>query len=422
MPLMAKQIRRWITAVNVLALLGMPLFCVLAAADQTASDNTGDTSLKQEIDTLNGQVKNKESHVNELDSTIAKYKQKIAENESAVASLTNQVALLDNRIKEKQLDVERTKEEINIANLQIQSLAHQIELQEATIKRREDSLAEYVRQLQEADSVSVLDVFIARPSLSQFFTRLEEMKRIESDLTDATHSIKESKNQLEITKQDQEKRRTDLENQKKILEQEQLALETDKSAKISLVSLTQSRESEFQRVIYELRAEQQSVSDEISSLRDALKDKLDSVDVALARGDILLNWPIPVLKGISAHFHDPSYPFRRFFEHPGVDIPTDVGTPIHAAAGGYVAWNKVGKQYGNYVMLIHPGGIATVYGHLSRFVAKADTYVERGEIIGYSGGMPGTAGAGLSTGPHVHFEVRQNGIPVNPENFLPGID
>jgi murein DD-endopeptidase MepM/ murein hydrolase activator NlpD len=128
------------------------------------------------------------------------------------------------------------------------------------------------------------------------------------------------------------------------------------------------------------------------------------------------------LRGISAFFHDPTYPFRRLFEHPGIDIPTDVGTPIRAAAGGYVAWNKQGRQYGNYVMLIHPGGIATVYAHLSRFAAKPDTYVERGDIIGYSGGHPGDEGAGLSTGAHLHFEVRQNGIPVNPMQFLASLE
>jgi murein DD-endopeptidase MepM/ murein hydrolase activator NlpD len=84
-----------------------------------------------------------------------------------------------------------------------------------------------------------------------------------------------------------------------------------------------------------------------------------------------------------------------------------------------VAWTRLGSAYGNYMMLIHPGNMATIYAHLTKFAVEPDTYVQRGQLIGYSGGMPGQPGAGLSTGPHLHFEVRQNGIPVNPENFLP---
>jgi murein DD-endopeptidase MepM/ murein hydrolase activator NlpD len=212
-----------------------------------------------------------------------------------------------------------------------------------------------------------------------------------------------------------------LEQQKLEAQVAQTELEEQRLSKLSLINATQNKEDEFRKVVYELRQQQQSEAGDIQSLQDRLKDRLDSIDAALARGDVLLNWPIPVKKGISAHFHDPSYPFRKLFEHPGVDLPAPVGTPVKAAAGGYVAWNRTGKQYGNYVMVVHAGGVATVYAHLSKFGAKPDTYVERGDVIGYSGGRPGDAGAGLSTGAHLHFEVRQNGIPVNPENFLPDL-
>ncbi len=402
--------------------IAWPFLAFAAAGDAVLPDSNQDSGIKQEIDALNSTVKEKEGHVQELDGMIKKYKSKIAEQEKAVATLQNQVALLENRIGEKQLGVARAKEQVTIANLQIQELGKKIVWQEGVIARREESLGEYIRQMEQADAVTLLDIILARSSLSEFFTRMEELKTIERELADATKSIKESKIELEKEKQDVEKQRADLQTRKQELEKEQQALERDRAAKTSLVSLTQSKEEEFQRIVYELRQEQQTVGDDIQNIRDQLKEKLNSLDDALARGDILLNWPCPVLRGISAHFHDRTYPFRKFFEHPGVDVPTGVGTPVRAAAGGYVAWNKRGTQYGNYLMIVHPGGIATVYAHLSRFVAKADTYVERGEIIGYSGGQPGQPGAGLSTGPHVHFEVRQNGIPVDPENYLPSAD
>lgn len=386
------------------------------------SDERDDPSLKQEVDTLQSEVKKKEERIKELDGMIGAYRAKVRAQEEASVSLQNQLALLENRIQEKQLAVERAKREIEATGLEIQALGAQIKLQQARITNRETALSDVFVKLQQEGSITVFDAFMARPSLSEAFVRLEELGRIEGELGEATRVLKSEKKILEKKRSQQEERRLALEDQKREEEKQQTSLEEEHASKTSLVGLTQTKEEEFRKIIYELRQQQQTEAGESEELQERLKDRLNSIDSALARGDILLSWPLQVKRGISAHFHDETYPFRKLFEHPGIDIPAPVGTPIRAAAGGYVAWTRVGKQYGNYIMVVHAGGVATIYAHLSSFVVEPDTYVDRGDVIGYSGGRPGDQGAGLSTGPHLHFEVRQNGIPVNPERFLPSLD
>lgn len=371
-----------------------------------------------EVDTLQTQVKAKEQRINDLDNVINKYKARIQEQINAQVSLQNEVGLLENRVRERELAVERTKAEIDVATLELARLNQQIALEEQKYERRKDALGSIISEMQDAQSVSLLESFVARPTLSEFFRRLEELDLINQDVAGAVEDIKQIKAGLEDKRTTTEGYRSDLENQVAQLEKEQNELEQQRAAKTSLIAETSEQEAEFQRVLYELRQQQQEEANAAADLEERLKQKLDAIDGALARGDVLLNWPIPPNR-ITAEFHDPSYPYRNLFEHPGIDIATSVGTPVRAAAGGYVAFTRLGKQYGNYIMLVHSGGVATVYAHLSKFNVKADTYVERGDIIGYSGGAAGAYGAGLSTGPHLHFEVRQNGIPTNPRQFLP---
>ena len=99
--------------------------------------------------------------------------------------------------------------------------------------------------------------------------------------------------------------------------------------------------------------------------------------------------------------------------HPGIDIANDAGTPILATADGVVTtagWNDGG--YGNMVDIDHGNGIMTRYGHAMQVVVTPGQYVRRGQVIAYMGST------GFSTGPHVHYEVRIGGEPVNPASYL----
>jgi murein DD-endopeptidase MepM/ murein hydrolase activator NlpD len=99
--------------------------------------------------------------------------------------------------------------------------------------------------------------------------------------------------------------------------------------------------------------------------------------------------------------------------HPGIDIGVPEGTPIHAAAAGTVIWCGWESGYGNLVVIDHHNGLATAYGHQSQIAVSCNQDVGQGDVIGYSGCT------GYCTGPHLHFEVRVNGVPVDPLGYLP---
>ena len=98
--------------------------------------------------------------------------------------------------------------------------------------------------------------------------------------------------------------------------------------------------------------------------------------------------------------------------HSGVDIGADYGVPIHAAQSGTVEYAGWVSGYGNTVIINHGGGITTLYGHNQSLAVSAGQSVSQGQVISYCGST------GNSTGPHCHFEVRQNGEPVSPYSYL----
>jgi len=98
--------------------------------------------------------------------------------------------------------------------------------------------------------------------------------------------------------------------------------------------------------------------------------------------------------------------------HAGVDISAGMGTPVHAAGDGIVSLSEFYAGYGRMVIIDHGGGMTTRYAHLSKFAVVPGQEIRRGDILGYSGA------SGRATAPHLHFEVRLGGSPVNPYPYL----
>ena len=125
----------------------------------------------------------------------------------------------------------------------------------------------------------------------------------------------------------------------------------------------------------------------------------------------------PVIGRLASHFGRRTDPFRgdRAF-HAGIDITVPTGTPVRTTADGTVRHAGRMSGYGLVIVVDHPNGLQTYYAHLSRIGVLPGQGVRRGEVIGHSGST------GRSEGPHLHYEVRDHGAPVNPHKYLRNAD
>ncbi|MFA6131574.1 MAG: peptidoglycan DD-metalloendopeptidase family protein [Patescibacteria group bacterium] len=369
-----------------------------------------------EIQDINDEISVRQLKIDQINSQIDAYKTKISQAESKQITLSNEIELLDNRVAQTQLEMEASTEEINNLDAEMRITDTEIVEAESALAREREMIASVLREIRSTDDTSVVEWLLGSDSFSDLSGRVENLETVHENLNQTLDEVVTTKNSLQSFKSEQEARLVSLEDLQKELEQKSLLLENQMNAKTTLIAQAAASEAEFQEILNDLLAEEQYINRQISALQYDIEEKLKTGD---SLGDSsVLSWPFVPAKGLSATFHDPTYPFRHLFEHPGIDLPIPVGTPVGSAAPGYVAWVRQGVSYGNYVLVIHANGIATLYAHLSKILVEADQFVSRGEAIGLSGGRPGMPGAGLSTGPHLHFEVRKDGIPTNPLDYL----
>lgn len=378
------------------------------------------------IEELNRAIEQKQQEKKALDEKLQQYQNLIAEKQKASASLTNELSLLQAQIEKTGLDIQALDFTIEEKNLEVQATQHAIDDKQKTIDTQQQSLGELVRTINRYDQKDPLELLIVHNSFSEVVNDIRATTSLEHRVTEALAELRTAKANLEREQADRERRKQELIALQNDLETTKANLDSQKDYKDNLLTETQSSEQQYSALLNQSRQEQLAADSDIRNLESSIKAKLgDSTDTnssTLFTGNrnVQLAWPVAPAKGISAYFHDPTYPFKKYFEHPAIDIPIPQGTPISAPDDGYVARAKNGGFGYSYILLVHSNSISTVYGHVSQINVAEDSYVKKGQIIGKSGGLPGTPGAGnLTTGPHLHFEVRLNGIPVNPLDYLP---
>jgi len=402
--------------------IAAPIFVIgLFLNSQNSAIGHSYYDINAQIKELNQEIDSKKDSINKNQEMQKRYEKAIQSVNAEASTLKNQLAILENRVAKAELDIEITETEIDRVNLEIKKTDIDIVKKNDEIEKEKVYIKAALNLIYKQDSSSVLEILFLNDSLSEFLNQEKYLQDLNKEVKDRLDGLKKLKEDLEGEKIKLADKNVNLLTLKKDLGNKKEALLNEREQKGFLLEQTKNSEKKYQNLLAQARAEQEQAAAEIIEYEKAVRQKI----AALAGGNLEFNdagliWPVPK-NVITAYFHDPDYPFRNIFEHPAVDIRAGQGTPLKAAASGYVARAKDGGRKGySYIMIVHGDGLSTVYGHVSRIDVSEDDYVVQGQTIGLSGGLPGTSGSGgLTTGPHLHFEVRKDGIPVNPLGYLP---
>jgi len=382
------------------------------------------------------------------DEKIAKLQAELSRLQGALRSVVEQRRATEKKLQDTQQELEKTIEELEEVKLRL-------------AQRREIYNLRIVSAYKNGGS-KVLTIVLSAKNFVDFEKRLALLGAIAADDARLIKGMKELSvmitakiAEIEATKKAIEERRTRLireeqrvaELKSKVIEKQGLIqeeqrkqrelLEEAKQKEIQLAEAEEMLKATSDSLINEIRelerielekkraeerrrAEEQRKAEE---LRKAAKEKGSG---SISRGDdrdahstpqpsepdnsrFYRPVPGPTTSGFGYRFH-PVLKYSRL--HAGVDFRAPTGTPVRAAQSGRVLIAGWKGGYGYTVVISHGDGLTTLYGHNSRLAVKAGQYVSRGQVISYSGST------GLSTGPHLHFEVRVNGVPKNPMNWL----
>lgn len=372
-----------------------------------------------QVKDLQEEMAAKKAEIDKIQKKLDVYTKSLEAKRQEKITLQNELEVLSENISKISLQINKTNLQIDSTNLEIQSVLLQILDKEDLLNKQKNQLADLINLINLNDQKSYLEILIDNNTFGDFFDQVTQLEQVESGVKKSFEEVKILKQDLQNQQNELQKKSDELNQFKVQVEGDKFRLDNQESAKTYYLAQAKKSEKKFQSLISQSKLEQQQINNEITSLEKTIRKRLEKEgDQPVSAGQLI--WPVPK-NTITAYFHDPDYPFRNIFEHPAIDVRAGQSTPVKAADNGYVAVAKNGGAKGySYIMIIHDNGLATVYGHVSKIYVTPDTPVRQGDIIGLSGGMPGTAGAGrLTTGPHMHFEVRLNGIPVNPLDYLP---
>jgi peptidoglycan DL-endopeptidase CwlO len=382
-------------------------------------------AIQNKIDSSRAQLGQKQSQLQRakdragvLSTTIQKYGDRVDLLRGEVATLQNRIAIVQTQLQKKEAELKEAK-------------ARLVELR-ARLKRSLRVLQQRLVDIYESNSPDAMTVILSAHGFNDLLSRYDYLQRIQSQDTSIAVRVKRLRNEERETVDRVRAARDAIAAKQAELERSQAELEARQSGLIDARQKDQQLLSQVQETKDHLEGDIGSISAQIASqlqakqeaeaaaaaAREAAQQESSSTSsggtsaapAGPVQGESSSGMIWPVNGPITSPFCE-----QRAWEscHPGIDISVPSGTPIHAAAAGTVAIAGPESGYGNYTCIDHGGGVSTCYAHQESISVSVGQHVSQGQVIGYSDCT------GLCFGPHLHFEVRVNGNPVDPMGYLP---
>ncbi len=315
--------------------------------------------------------------------------------------MADEVQRLDRQREATEEQLRRLAADMRRVRARTQAAAVRLAQAEAALAQRQGLLAGRVVDLHRVGLAGYLDVVLQATSFPEFVARSRMVGAIMREDARLISAYSRDRDRTAALREELMAQQAQLQEVARQTREREVQLSEQVAAKRRMLSAIITERAAAEQAVREIEEDSAAVEAMIQRLQGGSALPGGRVMAALVRP---LSGPVASRFGFRRH---PLFGRRHF--HTGVDIPASRGTPVPAAHDGKVLFAGWYGGYGKLVILDHGHGVSTLYGHLGRISVRTGQSVSRRQIIGYVGST------GYSTGPHLHYEIRRNGRPVNPE-------